>query len=84
MCQNADDDTWQLHSTAYDVIEVASVIMPDGATWLGTQDHSKWVRRVQYARIFAAVLIRLLLDCRYPPFKVPQYAWVTSIGCALR
>jgi len=29
-------------SEVYDVYEVASVVMPDGTTWAGTQDHSKW------------------------------------------
>jgi hypothetical protein len=45
-CENADDDTWQEHPTQYNVLEVAEVQMPDGASWLGTQDHSKWVRFV--------------------------------------
>lgn len=29
-------------SDSYDVWEVANIIMPDGETWTGTKDHSKW------------------------------------------
>lgn len=31
-------DTYEL----YDVFEIASIEMPDGDNWIGTQDHSKW------------------------------------------
>ena len=43
-CENPSDDFWTIHPTEYNIIEVAEVQMPDGATWMGTQDHSKWVR----------------------------------------
>ena len=43
VCANEDDDTWNVHPTPYDIIEVSVVTMPDGGTWKGTEDHSKWV-----------------------------------------
>lgn len=43
VCSNTDDDTWLVHPNTYDIIEVSVVTMPDGATWKGTEDHSKWV-----------------------------------------
>ncbi|CAE7513358.1 unnamed protein product [Symbiodinium microadriaticum] len=46
-CENTDDDFWTVHPTAYNIIEVSEVEMPDGAAWLGTQDHSKWVRHLR-------------------------------------
>jgi hypothetical protein len=42
-CESGNDDVWMVHPTKYDVLEVAVVTMPDGGTWPGTQDHSKWV-----------------------------------------
>jgi hypothetical protein len=44
ICEDADDDVWMMHDLYYDVLEVEKVTMPNGATWLGTEDHSKWVR----------------------------------------
>lgn len=43
VCEDTDDDTWTVHPNTYDIIEVAVVTMPDGGTWKGTEDHSKWV-----------------------------------------
>ncbi len=43
VCANADDDTWMVHPSAYDILEVSVVTMPDGSSWKGTEDHSKWV-----------------------------------------
>ena len=31
-----------IKTTQYEVIEVSTMIMPDGTSWTGTQDHSKW------------------------------------------
>ncbi len=47
VCANADDDTWMVHPSAYDILEVSVVTMPDGSTWKGTEDHSKWVKRLE-------------------------------------
>jgi deoxyribonuclease II len=44
VCENSDDDTWTVHPSSYDIIEVSLVTMPDGDSWKGTSDHSKWVR----------------------------------------
>lgn len=41
-CENPDDDEWETHEVPYDIFEVATVLMPDGEGWTGTQDHSKW------------------------------------------
>jgi deoxyribonuclease II len=43
VCENSDDDTWTVHPISYDIIEVSLVTMPDGGSWKGTSDHSKWV-----------------------------------------
>lgn len=43
ICSN---DTVHDYGMLYNVYEVASVTMPDGAEWLGTEDHSKWVSTV--------------------------------------
>ena len=40
-CKGNDPDVPD-HSSEYDVLFVNNVTMPDGATWLGTKDHSKW------------------------------------------
>lgn len=45
ICQDATDDVWTIHDLVYDVYEVSRVTMPDGQTWSGTEDHSKWVRK---------------------------------------
>jgi hypothetical protein len=49
VCENTDDDTWTIHPIGYDIIEVSVVTMPDGATWTGTGDHSKWVRSLIFS-----------------------------------
>ena len=42
-CQDDNDDTWEQHQLEYDIIQVETVMMPDGESWQGTEDHSKWV-----------------------------------------
>ena len=41
-CDSGEDDEWETHAVAYDIMEVATMLMPDGEGWTGTQDHSKW------------------------------------------
>ena len=41
-CENPEDDEWETHEVSYDIFEVATMLMPDGEGWSGTQDHSKW------------------------------------------
>lgn len=43
ICESGEDDTWAIRPLPYDIFQVSEVTMPDGASWLGTEDHSKWV-----------------------------------------
>lgn len=36
------DDSGLKSTEEFGVYEVANVLMPDGISWMGTQDHSKW------------------------------------------
>eukprot|EP00602_Paraphysomonas_sp_CaronLab_P006100 CAMPEP_0185020602 /NCGR_PEP_ID=MMETSP1103-20130426/3215_1 /TAXON_ID=36769 /ORGANISM="Paraphysomonas bandaiensis, Strain Caron Lab Isolate" /LENGTH=645 /DNA_ID=CAMNT_0027551601 /DNA_START=313 /DNA_END=2250 /DNA_ORIENTATION=- len=47
ICEDADDDTWAIHTVPYTILEVSEVTMPDGASWLGTKDHSKWASSIE-------------------------------------
>lgn len=49
ICRNQDDDVWETNPKSLDIMEVESVVMPDGASWLGTQDHSKWVSSLPFS-----------------------------------
>lgn len=58
VCANQDDDVWTVHPNQYDIMEVSVVTMPDGGTWKGTEDHSKWVYYFYY--IYYYYFIKLI------------------------
>lgn len=46
MCLNDTEHVYP-YATEFNVYEVASVTMPDGFSWTGTEDHSKWASTVE-------------------------------------
>lgn len=67
-------------------LQVAEVSMPDGASWLGTEDHSKWVIFLYITESFKIALFICLCDRSALSAILAQlmFAWATSTGCALK
>ena len=80
-CEDANDDTWMQHSLEHDIMQVDTVAMPDGQTWKGVEDHSKWVFIVLLCRVS---LLLMTLVVRLPQLEDQRCVLVTSTACARR